>query len=245
VLYLLLAPAVLVGARFSTTLVIAASALLWLLVQLQMTNSFTPKMAASLSFNPLAWQLVFVLGMLAGTHRVFDWIRQRFTQRSVVMVTGGLLLLALALKTLEKLYPALPLMSLFRVPENDKMNLGPMQLMHFLVSVVFVMNVVPRTAAIQQRLAFRAVAGVGRRSLECFCISTILAYAGNGLLVQSGSFDVVSMLSAGAVMVVLICAAAPVVEWIERKPWRGQKRADAKAERIESMPGQLSPRNVP
>ena len=241
VVFLLLAPAVLLGARFSPVAVIAGSFVLWLLVQLHVTSSFTPRMAASQSFNPFAWQLVFVLGMLAGTHRVFDWIRQRFSRRSVLMVTGGLLLLALVLKTLEKLYPSLP----FAVAENEKMNLGPMQLAHFLVSVVFVMHVVPRSASAQGRLAFRAVAGVGRRSLECFCLSTIFAYAANGLLVQSNSFDVISMLLAGAVMVVLVCAAAPVIEWVERKPWRAQKRVDAKTERIETLSVQLSPRNVP
>jgi hypothetical protein len=246
VVFLLIAPAVLLGARLSSALVVTLSFVLWLLVQLNIAQSITPALAASQSFNPFAWQFVFVLGMLGGTHRVFDWIRRKFVGRSVLMVTGGLLLLALTLKTLEKVAPALPILGAFHVPDTEKSNLGPLQLAHFLVSVVFVMQIVPRRASIQEHLAFRAVTGVGRRSLECFCLSTILAYAANGLLVRSQSFDVISLLLAGAVMVLLVCAAAPAIEWVDRKPWRSQKRTERQAEqRIDRMPAQLSPRNVP
>jgi hypothetical protein len=245
VIYLLIAPVIVLGSRVSSALVVAISFALWLSVQMNFAQDLTPKIAAGMSFNPLAWQFVFILGMLAGTHRVFDWIRDNLPGRRVLMVTGGLLLLALTLKTLEKVAPSLPLIGTFDVPDNEKRNLGPLQLVHFLVSVVFVMQIVPRRASIQERLPFRAVAGVGRRSLECFCLSTVLAYAVNGLLARSQSFDVISLLLAGAVMVVLVCAAAPAIEWIERKPWRAQKRAERVAERVERMPAQLSPRNVP
>src|SRR4051812_6168480 len=120
VVLLLVAPAILLAARFNSMLVLAASFALWALVQLHLADSITPHLAATRSFNPLAWQLIFVLGMLGGTHRIFDRIRERFQQRSVLMVTGGFLLLALALKILDRAAP--DTLSALHVPDTDKLS---------------------------------------------------------------------------------------------------------------------------
>jgi hypothetical protein len=245
VVLLLIAPIILLTARVSAVLVLAISFGVWLAVQLQVAGPFTPQIAASNSFNPLAWQLVFVLGMLGGMYRVFDVLRQRFSRRSLLVTSGALLVLALALKVLERLAPSLPLLSSFNVPDSEKLNLGALQLLHFLVSVVFVMQIVPRSPEAQSRLAFKAVAFVGQRSLECFCLSTILAYTANGLLARNGSFDIGSMLLGGVAVVVLTCAAAPAFDWVEKRPWRASKRPPPTNESVERMPAQLPARNLP
>jgi hypothetical protein len=245
VVLLLIAPAILMVARLSSWLVVAVSFGAWLVVQLHLGKDITPALAATQSFNPLAWQLVFVLGMLAGMHRTFDWLRQHFSRRHLIIATGGLLLLALIVKTLARFDSALPILGNFKVPDAEKLNLGPLQLMHFLISVIFVMQIVPRSDAAQRQLPFKAVTAVGRRSLECFCLSTIIVYAMVGFLAQTNSFDVISMLVGGAIIVVALCAAAPAIEWVDKKPWRGQKRPRAEATSAAELSGQLSARNVP
>ncbi len=244
VVLLLLAPAILMAARLSSALVIAISLAAWLLVQLQLGRELTPAMAATNSFNPLAWQLVFVLGMLAGMHRTFGWLRRHVSRRSLLFVTGGLLALALVVKMLERFDSVLPIVGALKVPDAQKMNLGTLQLLHFLISVVFVMQIVPRSQAAQNYWAFRAVTAVGRRSLECFCLSTIIVYAMVGVLAQSKSFDVLSMLVCGGLIVVALCAAAPVIEWVDSKPWRGHKRPRAGLPEAD-LSAPLSARNVP
>jgi uncharacterized membrane protein YeiB len=87
------------------------------------------------------------------------------------------------------------------------------------------MQVVPRSQAAQSSLPMRAVTNVGRRSLECFCMSTILVYAMAALLVRGQSFGPVSMWMAGTAIVLGLCLFALVVDWTDAKPWRGPRRA--------------------
>jgi len=222
IVLLLVAPAVILLAQVSRAAVILISVGIWLVVQLNAAWGIAPAFASDSNFNPLGWQLVFVLGMLAGMHGVFARLRELWSRRRLVLVSGSLLLVAFVIKMIDRSGWALPLIGAFDMPGFDKVNLGSLQLAHFLVSVVFVTQIIPRSLTIQGSLPFRAVAGVGRRSLECFCLSTILVYAGVGLLSQTGSFDPLSLLVVGAVIVLCLCAFAPLVEWIEARPWRVQ-----------------------
>lgn len=241
IVLLLVAPMILLITRTSMTAACALSVLAWLAVQLNPSLNI-----AQWSLNPLAWQLIFVLGMISSISGVFGKLREMFSRRRLLIVSGSLLTLALLIKALDKSGWSLPLLGPIDIGGTDKVSLGPMRVLHFLVSVVFVMQIVPRSDVIRQALWARAVAGVGQRSLECFCLSSILVYATVGLLAQTGAFRVIPLLVSGAVIVVLLCVFAPIVRWIEAQPWRkSEARAGKPFERMTPTSQPLTLRDVP
>lgn len=232
---LLVAPVILLIARTSLIAACALSILAWLTVQVNPSLNI-----AQWSLNPLAWQLIFVLGMISAIGGVFGKLRQAFSRQRLLIVSGGLLAAALLVKVLDKSGLSLPLLGPINVHGTDKASLGPMRVLHFLVSVVFVMQIVPRSEVIRSALWARAVAGVGQRSLECFCLSTIAVYATVGLLAQTGAFEVMPLLASGAAIVVLLCLLAPVVQWIEAQAWRKSEGRKSEGHKSEARAGRTA-----
>lgn len=242
IVLLLAAPVILLIARTSLVAACALSVLGWFIVQLNPSLNI-----AQWGLNPLAWQLVFVLGAITAIGGLFEKLHRAFSRQRLLLVSGGLLAAALLVKMLDKSGWSLPLLGAFDVRGTDKESLGPMRLLHFLVSVVFVMQIVPRRDVIDHALWARAVAGVGRRSLECFCLSTIAVYAVVGLLAQTGAFEVMPLLVGGAAIVALLCLLAPAVQWIEAQPWRktDTRAGRAALERMTPTSRPLTLRDVP
>jgi hypothetical protein len=182
---------------------------------------------ASWNFNPFAWQLVFVLGMLCSVSNAFERLRNAYGRRALLMTTGSLLLLALLVKVVDKAGWSLPLIGKINVAGIGRTNVGPILLLHFLVSVVFVMQLVPRGETIANSALGRMVARVGQYSLECFCVSTVLVYAAAGWMARSGRFDPFSIFAVGVLVVALVCLWAIVMHWIRSQPWRGKPTTPA------------------
>ena len=216
VVLLLVAPAVLLLARVNMLAAFAVSFAAWVAVQ------FNPSLnLAAWHFNPFAWQLVFVLGMLFSVGNVFARIEQRFSRRTLLWSTGAFLVLALSIKAIDKSNVALPLVGALDLEGTEKGGVGPLRLIHFLVSVVFVMQLMPRGASAQASLPMRSVARIGRYSLECFCASTIAVYACAGFLLNVATINTGTVLVSGIALVVALCAFAVLMEWIRSEPWRG------------------------
>ncbi len=228
IVLLLIAPAIVLLTRISTILPLVLSFGIWLFVQVNAAYTFSPTLNLSENFNPFGWQFMFVLGMLAGIHDIFRRLRAAWSHERLLLVSGGLLLLAFLLKALDYSNWSIPYLGPLEIPGFDKPNLGPLQVIHFLVSVVFVMQIIPRSEAAQRSLPMRAVASVGKRSLECFCLSTILVYVAVAIMARDMSFDAISIFIAGVAIVALLCIAAPVVGWIGDKPWRKPKPESAR-----------------
>jgi hypothetical protein len=230
VVLLLVAPAVLLLARVSMLAALAVSIATWGVVQ------FNPSInLAAWHFNPFAWQLVFVLGMLFSVGNVFAWIEQRFERRRLLWTTGALLAFVLLIKAIDKADVALPLLGVLDLEGTDKGAVGPLRLIHFLVSVVFVMQLMPRSARAQASLPIRSVARIGRYSLECFCASTIAVYVCAGFLLNVATIGTGTVLIGGIVLVAAICAFAVLMEWIRSEPWRGAgAKRDAAQDAVDS-----------
>lgn len=229
IVLLLLVPIIILLSRLSPGLTLALSFTLWLAVQVNVDDGFAPWIVNHGNFNPFAWQFVFVLGALGGMHDIFRRLRERFSRDRLFVVSGSILLACFIVKVLDVSGWSLPLIGAFDV-HYDKPNLGALQIGHFLVSVVFVMQIMPRSASTLSSLPVRAVIDVGRRSLECFCMSSILVYVLAALLSRAGTFDPVSLLVAGAVIVTGLCVFARLVDWIDARPWRGSRRPAAEIE---------------
>lgn len=240
VVLLVVAPLLLLIARASVIAVVLSAAALWLCVQLDPSLNL-----AEWNFNPFAWQLVFVLGMMCSVGDLFARLRALVPRRSLIVGCGAFLGAALVIKTIDKAGWSLPLIGAIDVAGIDKGTLGSLRLLHFLVSVVFVMQIVPSTAVIERSLAARAIASIGQYSLECFCISTVLVFAAVGLLSNAGELGPLALLPAGAVVVVLVCLFAPAVRWIKAQPWRGTKNKPAKIEHAAPTPRPMTLGDVP
>jgi hypothetical protein len=218
VVLLIAAPLFLLLARVSMLAALAVSVAIWLAVQLNPSLNL-----GTWHFNPFAWQLVFVLGMLCSVGGLFDRVAAAVRRRTVLIVSGALLAFALVLKAVDKSGVALPLLGTITIPAIDKTALEPLRLVHFLVSVIFVISIMPRSPRAQDSLPMRSVARIGRHSLECFCMSTIVVYAGAGLLSNTASITTLNVLLTGIALVVSICGFAVLMEWVRSEPWRGER----------------------
>jgi hypothetical protein len=131
-------------------------------------------------FNPFAWQLLFLIGIVAGA-------RQLSVPRSRWLVTGlGAIIAAVALWTwlLPWLAPHLPVGSLTigrlvetTVPWTDATKLEPVRLLHFLILALFVAALTRRSSPFWTRALARPVVIVGQFSLELFCFGLVYTYA--------------------------------------------------------------------
>ena len=219
---LLVAPLLLLVARKSVLAALACSVAVWACVQ--WNHRFN---LASWNFNPFAWQLVFVLGMLCSVSNAFERLTKAFGRRTLLISTGTLLALAFLVKMADKANLVLPLIGQIKVAGISRTHVGVMVLLHFLVSVVFVMQLIPRGEALAKSALARLVARVGQYSLECFCVSTVLVYAAAGWMARSDRFDALSIFAVGMLIIALVCLWAVVMNWIKSQPWRSKPAANA------------------
>jgi hypothetical protein len=219
VVLLLIAPMFLLLARINVWSALGVSAAVWFVVQLNPSITIP-----GWTFNPFAWQFVFVLGMLCSTQQVFERIEASPRRRALLVASAIFVIGALAIKVVEKSGLVLPLVGAVSVPGIDKMSLGALRLVHFLLAVVVIMQLLPKTGKALFSLPARAVARIGKYSLECFCMSTILVYASCGFLIATSSVSTFNVLLSGIALVVLLCVFAAIMDWIRSEPWRGDRQ---------------------
>jgi hypothetical protein len=134
-------------------------------------------------FNPFAWQFLFTLGAwaaLGGAARAQSLARSRFVlAASVVFV-----LLALIVTMAVRFGTAgfMPAGELEIVVPNDKTNLAPYRVLHFLALAVIVVLIIPKDWAGLNTRLLRPLVLCGQRSLEVFCVGIFLSFVGHFIL---------------------------------------------------------------
>jgi len=242
VLLLLVAPILLLVARKSIAAAVACSVAVWACVQ------WNPHLnIASWNFNPFAWQIIFVLGMMCSVGRVLERLDAAFGRRKLLIVSGTLLLLALIVKTVDKANWSLPLVGEFRIHGIHRSTAGPLLLLHFLVSVIFVMQIVPRTTTIARSTLLGAIARVGQYSLECFCISSVLIYPAVGWMANTGFTSPLAIFVVGVLILGLIALWALLMYRLRAQPWRSStaKRAVASNDPAAQRTGKTGDASMP
>lgn len=128
-------------------------------------------------FNPFAWQLLFVIGAWVS---VGDPAKlRRLLQSAIVMPLCIAVLVFSAVVTVaahtgqEGLLPDL-IRALF-IP-NDKTNLAPYRILHFLALAIVVVRLVPKGTAALEWPVWRPLIVCGQHSLEVFCAGVFLAF---------------------------------------------------------------------
>ena len=169
------------------------------------------------AFNPLAWQLLVVLGawwMIEGK-RARPWVTSCTALLVAVLYLLFSLVIALSwrFKPLEALIPQ----ALAKLHPLDKSNLDPLRLLHFLALAVLAAWFVPRN---WRGLTTPVMCGAilcGQNSLPIYCLGVLLVFAGHMVLLDiSDGLTMQIALSVGGVLVMIV--AATLLNLIKIKP---------------------------
>lgn len=163
-------------------------------------------------FNPFAWQMLFVIGAwcaMGGAQRLGALIRSR------AFLIGGsaYLILGLVMRTAE-LHPELKallpseLTSVFIT--NNKTNLPPYRLLHFMILAGFAARFIPRGWEILQSRWFKPAALCGQKSLEVFALGTMLSFIAHFYL-QYVSDSALSQILVSFLGIGILCSFAYMI----------------------------------
>jgi hypothetical protein len=160
------------------------------------------------AFNPLAWQLLVVLGAwwMIEDRRVRPWVMSRTALVLAVAYLLFSLVIALSwrIKPLEALIPQ-ALSTLFY--PLDKANLPPLRLLHFLAIAVLAAWLVPHNWRVLTTPMMRGAIRCGQNSLPIYCLGVLLAFASHmALLDISDGFGMQIALSLGGIVTMIATA---------------------------------------
>jgi hypothetical protein len=168
------------------------------------------------AFNPLAWQLLVVLGawwMIDGK-RVEPWLTSRTTLMLAVLYLLFSLVTALSWRigTLEALIPA----ALANHP-LDKSNLPPMRLLHFLAIAVVAAWLVPRSWRGLASPVMRGAIRCGQNSLPIYCLGVLLTFSSHLVLLEI-SAGLAMQIGVSLAGIAAMIAIATLLNSISTKP---------------------------
>ncbi len=216
-------PIVLFGMLRRPTLTAAGSIALYLAArQFDLNLSSFPE--GRWYFNPFSWQLLFVLGTwfaLMGT-------KQKRTIRSLQKISilriaaWSYLLFALVVTAAGK-FPQLaefiPGSVLDAFLPNDKENLAPYRVLHFLTLAFLFTFLVPRNWHGFQWPALQPLVKCGQEWLAVFCAGVFLSFAGHFVLITGPNLLAMHFLVSIAGISVM-AAVAYYVSWSKRQDYR-------------------------
>jgi hypothetical protein len=161
-------------------------------------------------FNPFCWQLLFVFGgwlALGGGAKP-----SRVIFKSAVPVYLGIAFLMFAFAmTMAGRFPALaalfPPWLVDAFNPNDKTNLAPYRVLHFIVMAYLAARFIPRDWRGLEWPVFRPLIACGEQSLAVFCVGVFLSFAGHfALMTSSGSLTAQVVVSAAGIAVMTLVA---------------------------------------
>jgi hypothetical protein len=185
-------------------------------------------------FNPLAWQLLIVLGawwVIEGK-RLRPWVTSRTALVLAVLYLAFSLIIALSW-SIKPLAPRTLTNLLFPV---DKSNLSPLRALHFLALAILAARFAPHARpglwpGLWRGLMTPVMRGAmrcGENSLPIYCLGVLLALAGHvALLDISDGLPMQIGLSLGGILVMIV--AATLLNSIRIKPNRQPPHDDALA----------------
>ena len=139
------------------------------------------------AFNPLAWQLLFMLGAYAGRRRLLTG-RSLPSGRWITWLAGAIVAFGAAARIAQ--YAGLDRGLLLPVIDGvDKLELSPLRLVHALALAVLVARLTPMQADWMRRWPASVLAAIGRHSLNVYCIGIFLSFGISRILSAAGPAD--------------------------------------------------------
>lgn len=208
----------------SATLALAASLLLYLMVQLYSWHvPAWPR--GEMYFNPFAWQVLFVFGAWYATAGGGWPLLKRMLQSRPAVLLAALFLLASLEVTLSWQFKALDIL-----PEAlskaiypiDKSHLAPLRLLHFLALAIVVVHLAPHDWRGLRTPLATATIRCGENSLAVYCLGVLLSFAGHVILTKI-SDALVMQIAVSLAGIVIMIAAANLMTWESKLDRRGPK----------------------
>jgi len=137
-------------------------------------------------FNPLAWQLLFVIGAccgFAGTEGGQSWPAKRWLLGPSIAVVAISAVINLSW-TIHGVYDPFPAVLLKLLWPINKTNLVPIRLIHFLAVAIVIAHLVPTDSAILRWRLARPIIMCGQQSLHIFCLGILLSVLGHFVLTE-------------------------------------------------------------
>jgi hypothetical protein len=160
-------------------------------------------------FNPFCWQLLFVFGAWIALNRAKD-SRPIFTSSIALYLGIAYLIFALAMAMAGR-FPAfahlLPSWLYDAFNPNDKENLAPYRVLHFVVMVLVVTRFIPKDWPGLKWPIFDPLVKCGEQSLAVFCIGVFLSFIGHfALMISSGSLMTQILVSVTGIAIMTLMA---------------------------------------
>lgn len=206
-------PVVLVGLRWLPLPVLAASLLLYIVVQVEdlAVPAYPP--GRNWYFNPLAWQFLFVAGAALGFYRFRT--RSRKWKRPLLGVAAAIVAAALVVRlswTVHAVWDPFPGFFLEWFWPVDKSDLSPIRLVPFFAAAAIVAALVPVGAGFLRSRAASPLLLCGRHSLEIFCLGILLSALGHFVLSEYDS-GVIRQLAVNITGIAAMCLTAKLIDW--------------------------------
>ena len=160
-------------------------------------------------FNPFCWQLLFVFGAwfaLGGARE------SRSVIKSPVVLYFGIAYMIMALvMTMAGRFPdfanLFPTWLFDTFNPNDKTNLAPYRVLHFVIIAFFVTRFVPKAWKGLEWRIFDPLIKCGQQSLAVFCVGVFLSFVGHfELMMSSGSLMAQVFVSVSGIAIMTLVA---------------------------------------
>lgn len=227
-------PLIYLAVRISPASALLISLIIWqtaFWLGLNLTNVH----AAGWFFNPFAWQVVFVLGVIIG-----QAARNGITAPRLLWL-DAVAFAFIAFAFIAKTSTGNP----FGVPfltdwldlvqlGSDKTNLAWSRVFHIAALAWLAIRWLPAGAGLLSHAAGRTLALVGRHSLDVFCAGTVLAIIGQIVLAETG-FALVAQLLVCLTGVTLLIGLGMFLTWYQSITLPGAKDAPAPSRRASAQ----------
>jgi hypothetical protein len=214
IVLLLIFPAVLLCLRQHPSIALIPSALVYLEVQIFTVDLPAYPPGSVWTFNPLAWQFLFVLGAVLGQAETSSRDRQRFVDAvfwPALVIAASALLIRLSW-TFHGIWEGVPAIFLRQLWPINKGNLSPLRVISFFALVMLVARWVTPQARFMRAAASWPVVLCGRHSLEIFCLSILLSALGHFLMSEISS-GLAMQVAVNLVGVATMCLTAGMLDW--------------------------------
>jgi hypothetical protein len=202
----------------------------------------------SWNFNPFCWQLPFVLGTwcaLGGVSR----LRTRFRAPVWGYLGFAYLIFAFAMMMAGR-FPALgdmlPVWLHDAFIPNDKVNLAPYRILHFVVLALFATRLISKSWQGLNWPIFKPLIVCGEQALPVFCVGVFLSFASHFILVtDSGSLVEQILVSLSGIAIMTLVAS--YVSWSKRqdRPSGADVPKPFVPDRIAPAPAIAPPKQIP
>ena len=222
IVLLLIFPLALVAVRRSPWLALVPSSMIYLAVQIFDIDVPAYPPGSLWTFNPLAWQFLFVLGTVLGQTDARQrgpatLLRLAYVPAIIVATAALTIRLSWMFHGFHENFPALFLRALWPV---NKGNLAPIRLISFFALFVLVARWVPPRATFLRSTWTRPVVLCGSHSLEIFCLSILLSALGHFLMSEIAT-GFAMQIAVNLVGIAAMCLTAAMLDWyreVQRAP---------------------------